>query len=129
MGEVTGSSPVWSTANFENLAVDFSDSEDIQRAWMNSEKHRENVLNKDFIEVGIGIAQGLLNGRNTIFVVQEFGTPMGNDKDISVDFKDSKSFESQVVDLDLAEVQVNILEVTKLFCSSIGDMFSSPLCL
>src|SRR5581483_11169076 len=59
----------------ENLAVDFTDSNDVERAWMNSPLHRENILNGHFTEIGIGIAKGNLNGRPTTFVVQMFGSP------------------------------------------------------
>ncbi len=59
----------------ENLAVNFADSEDVVRAWMNSEGHRANILNDRFTEIGIAIASGKHNGRDSIFVVQMFGRP------------------------------------------------------
>ncbi len=59
----------------ENLAVDFSDSVDVERAWMNSPTHRENILNPKFTEIGIATAEGIFQGRSTTFVVQAFGTP------------------------------------------------------
>ncbi len=59
----------------ENLAVDFSESADVERAWMNSPTHRANVLGTQFTEIGIGVAQGSYQGRPTTFVVQVFGTP------------------------------------------------------
>ncbi len=59
----------------ENLAVDFSESSDVERAWMNSPTHRENILNPKFTEIGIAIAEGTYRGRRTTFVAQVFGTP------------------------------------------------------
>jgi hypothetical protein len=59
----------------ENLAVNFSDSEDVTTAWMNSPEHRANILNTDFTQIGIATAQGMYEGEPTIFVVEEFGTP------------------------------------------------------
>ncbi len=59
----------------ENLAVDFSDSADVERAWMNSPTHRANLLNGHFTQIGIATAVGSYNGHQTTFVVQEFGTP------------------------------------------------------
>src|SRR3989338_531090 len=59
----------------ENLAVDFSDSIDVERAWMNSPTHRANILNGNFTQIGIATAQGTYQGRSTTFVVQMFGTP------------------------------------------------------
>lgn len=61
----------------ENLAVNFSDSVDVEKAWMNSPTHRANILNGKFTEVGIATAVGEYQGKKTIFVVQMFGTPAG----------------------------------------------------
>lgn len=59
----------------ENLAVNFSDSEDVVDAWMESPGHRANILNGDFTEIGIATARGEYKGRETVFVVQLFGRP------------------------------------------------------
>ncbi|MEK7063693.1 MAG: CAP domain-containing protein [Patescibacteria group bacterium] len=59
----------------ENLAVDFSESPDVSRAWMNSPTHRANILGTQFSEIGIATAEGMYQGRPTTFVVQVFGTP------------------------------------------------------
>jgi len=59
----------------ENLAVFFGDSEDVERAWMNSPSHRANILNSSFTEIGIATAEGYYQGQKTVFVVQMFGTP------------------------------------------------------
>lgn len=59
----------------ENLAVDFSNSQDVTNAWMNSPEHRANILNNSFTQIGMATAQGTLNGHSATFVVEEFGTP------------------------------------------------------
>jgi hypothetical protein len=59
----------------ENLAVNFTRSEDVQRAWMNSPTHRANILNNRYKEIGIATAEGYYKGKKTTFVVQMFGTP------------------------------------------------------
>jgi hypothetical protein len=59
----------------ENLAVDFNESIDVERAWMNSPTHRANLVGTQFTEIGIATAQGTYQGRSTTFVVQVFGTP------------------------------------------------------
>jgi hypothetical protein len=59
----------------ENLAIDFSDSEDVQHAWLTSPGHRANILNEGFTEIGIVALPMVLNGRETIVVVEMFGTP------------------------------------------------------
>lgn len=60
----------------ENLAVNFFDSEDVTRAWMNSPTHKANIVKKEYTEIGIGVANGVYQGRNTVFVAQFFGTPL-----------------------------------------------------
>jgi len=57
----------------ENLAVDFFDTKEITGAWMESEGHRENILNIDFLETGIGVAAGNYEDREVLFYVQMFG--------------------------------------------------------
>ncbi len=59
----------------ENLAVNFSDSKDITKAWMNSSFHRANILNQNFTEIGVGTAKGAYQGKEAVFVVQLFGRP------------------------------------------------------
>ena len=62
----------------ENLAVNFADSVDVNKAWMNSPLHRANIVNKRFTEMGIAMATGTYNGREAVYVVQMFGTPIIN---------------------------------------------------
>jgi hypothetical protein len=64
----------------ENLAVNFTDSDAVEAAWMNSPEHRANILNGAFTEVGIATALGTYQGRQALFVVQEFGTPAAASK-------------------------------------------------
>ena len=60
----------------ENLAVHFTDSDEVVDAWMNSPSHRENILNGNYTEIGVGTAKGEYQGYETVFVVQLFGTPV-----------------------------------------------------
>lgn len=59
----------------ENLAVDFSYSKDVNDAWLASTSHRDNILSPNFTEIGIAIAEGEFEGKETTYVVQMFGTP------------------------------------------------------
>jgi len=63
----------------ENLAVDFTDSQDVDKAWMNSPTHRANILKNSYTEMGTGIATGTYEGNSTIFVAQVFGKPSSAD--------------------------------------------------
>ncbi len=60
----------------ENLAVNFSDSDDVNQAWLDSPGHRANIMNGKFTEIGIAAVKGTYKGKNTVYVVQLFGTPM-----------------------------------------------------
>lgn len=59
----------------ENLAVKFTDSKDVQEAWMKSPTHKANIVKPQFKEIGIATAQGLYKGEEVTFVVQYFATP------------------------------------------------------
>ena len=59
----------------ENLAVFFSDSDEVVKAWMNSPSHRANIVNATYQEIGIGTAKGRYQGHDTVFVVQLFWNP------------------------------------------------------
>ena len=61
----------------ENLAMNFIDSEEVVRAWLNSPGHRENLLNKNYQDIGIAILPADFSkpGLNQPIVVQLFGSP------------------------------------------------------
>jgi hypothetical protein len=59
----------------ENLAVHFTESNEVVEAWMNSPSHRANIMNGQYVEIGVGTAKGEYKGSPTIFVVQLFGAP------------------------------------------------------
>src|SRR3989338_9588678 len=58
----------------ENLAKNFSNSDDVVVAWMNSPSHRENIINGKYRDIGIAVEDGVLSGQSTTLVVQMFGT-------------------------------------------------------
>ncbi len=57
----------------ENLAVNFSESSDVEKAWLASPSHRSNILNSLFTDIGVAVAYGNLDGKPATFVVQMFG--------------------------------------------------------
>lgn len=59
----------------ENLAKDFTESQAVVAAWMNSPTHRENILKPDYEEIGFAVMEGNLQGQETVLVVQLFGKP------------------------------------------------------
>lgn len=60
----------------ENLAKNFLFSDGVVSAWMNSQTHRDNILKKEYTEVGYAIVNGTLNGEQTTLVIQMFGKPI-----------------------------------------------------
>ncbi|MEI6498555.1 MAG: CAP domain-containing protein [bacterium] len=62
----------------ENLAMDFVTSEGMVNAWMNSPKHRDNILNADYQDIGVGIVKGEFtqgeSTHTTYMVTNMFGT-------------------------------------------------------
>jgi len=63
----------------ENLAINFADSKDVTNAWMNSPTHKANIVKDKYTEVGTGIATGLYEGRETVFVAQVYANPLVNE--------------------------------------------------
>jgi uncharacterized protein YkwD len=59
----------------ENLAKGYSSSEAVIKGWLNSQKHRDNLLSSKYEEVGVAVVEGKLDGNNVILVVQMFGKP------------------------------------------------------
>jgi uncharacterized protein YkwD len=57
----------------ENLAKGFTTSSDAMSAWMKSPTHRANILARQYEDVGFSVAEGKLQGEDTILIVQEFG--------------------------------------------------------
>src|SRR3990167_1268202 len=57
----------------ENLAKNFLFSQGVVDAWMKSQSHRENILKKEYKEVGFAVVNGVINGEETTLVVQMFG--------------------------------------------------------
>lgn len=62
----------------ENLAYGFSDAGAAITGWMNSPEHRANILNKDYTQVGFGVAHSdNFNGSGpTTVVVAMYGKPI-----------------------------------------------------
>jgi hypothetical protein len=68
----------------ENLARDFSSAPSAIEAWMNSPTHRENILNPNYKEIGIGVVEGSLLGADTTIIVQFFGTSLSGSPSVPI---------------------------------------------
>ncbi len=67
----------------ENLAMNFNSAEDVTQGWLTSVTHRENILDKNYTQIGVGVATGKFLGANTIVVVQMFGKPLRSGAKVS----------------------------------------------
>lgn len=72
----------------ENLAKNFSNSKEVVGAWMDSPSHRENLLNKNYDEIGFAVVNGVMDGYETTLVVQMFGRPRNLDAMATKDEED-----------------------------------------
>ncbi|HSX25017.1 MAG TPA: CAP domain-containing protein, partial [Candidatus Andersenbacteria bacterium] len=60
----------------ENLAIDFTQAEDIVSAWLASPKHKENMLRPEYTQTGVAVVSGQFKGSTSIIVVHMFGEPL-----------------------------------------------------
>ena len=88
----------------ENLAVDYTESSDVTEGWINSAKHKANLLNKNFTEIGIGVADGIFEGHKTTFVVQFFAKPLAANEVVQ---KQETSTVTKLLSLIKAETPVS----------------------
>lgn len=57
----------------ENLAMNFSQAENVMKAWMRSDAHRDNILDPHYQEIGVAVTDGVIDGEQTTLIVQMFG--------------------------------------------------------
>lgn len=63
----------------ENLALgNFGTDQKLVTAWMNSPKHKANILNPKFTEIGVSASKGTYKGDTQWIFVQHFGRPVPN---------------------------------------------------
>lgn len=100
----------------ENLALgNFADDKTLVQGWMNSPGHRANILNSRFQEIGVAVAKGIFEGRETWLAVQEFALPLSEcpapDESIKMT---ALAYESRLNDLArLIEVKREEIENTR----------------
>ncbi|KKS65159.1 MAG: SCP family extracellular protein, partial [Parcubacteria group bacterium GW2011_GWB1_42_6] len=68
----------------ENIALNYQTSQATVEGWMNSPGHRANILNGAFAQIGIGIASGKHNGKDSTFIVQMLAAPMSANREDAI---------------------------------------------
>ncbi|MBP7134320.1 hypothetical protein KBA73_03825 [Patescibacteria group bacterium] len=64
----------YSTAG-ENLAMGFSEANEVMTAWMKSPTHYANLIDPEYREFGVGLEGGIYDEKPTVFIAQHFGAP------------------------------------------------------
>lgn len=59
----------------ENLAIGFDDLDAAFDAWLKSDSHRTNIVNKNYTQIGIAVAKETIEGKEQTVIVQLFATP------------------------------------------------------
>jgi len=62
----------------ENLARNFTSTDAVIIAWMNSSEHKANILNSDYQDVGFAIVNGKIDDQVTLLVVAMYGLSTEN---------------------------------------------------
>lgn len=93
----------------ENLALGgYSGDADVVRAWMESAGHRHNILNEQFVDIGIATGRGMFEGKDTWFAVQIFGLPQSICSEIDDEL--NEEIEENKKQLDIWKDELDELE-------------------
>jgi len=90
----------------QNLAVHFTDSENVQTAWMESPTHRANIVKPQYTKIGFGTANGIYEGKETTFVVEFFATPVEEQAVLKKEFTVKKS---PIVSVPVSAIPMQVL--------------------
>jgi hypothetical protein len=73
----------------ENLALGFSKASKVMTAWEDSPTHYDNLVDPNFREIGVALANGIYKDRDTFLVAQYFGlshnSPLINNEQVNQD--------------------------------------------
>ncbi len=81
----------------ENLAMNFTSAQSAHNALMLSPTHKKNILNSKYSEVGVAIATGDFEGKNTNILVELFGHKQGQELSIALQPKSAEQKKSPTV--------------------------------
>jgi uncharacterized protein YkwD len=92
----------------ENLAIDFTDSQSLFTAWMNSPTHKANIMDPNFSDIGIAAVSGEFQGHQSIAVTQMFGKPLEQNQAVKKIENNSQNNNSQTKSAPAEISQQNI---------------------
>jgi uncharacterized protein YkwD len=85
----------------ENLGMGFVDAEQLVKAWVNSPTHYANIIDTEFVELGVNLAHGVYDSISTVYAVQHFGEP-------------KKSVISPVIEVAVATTTTSVIEIEEV---------------
>jgi len=105
----------------ENLAINFTDSEDLLTSWMNSPTHRANIIGPNYQDIGMAVVDGNFEGQNTKIVVQMFGAEYQqinqkiskNDENKEFAINDQKPEIAGNQNIEKNEDKINVVNILK----------------
>jgi len=98
----------------ENLAINFTDPQSQHEAFMKSDSHKKNILNLKYKEIGVAVATGTMNGKQTIITVQEFGAKTTE-----------APIEKTVAGVSSNNLPISKVSLTKNFQNNISSIFNA----
>ena len=104
----------------ENLAYgDFKDDKSLVEAWMESPKHRANILNSKYSETGLAVGKVNFKGKETWLAVQHFGEPLSGCPEIGQNIKLTIEKNSHQIDGLSADLGVKNGEAATVFLAQV----------
>lgn len=98
----------------ENLAKGFRDADRMMNAWLDSPTHRENIVKREYEDIGVAVIDGNLGGKEVTLVVQIFGKNSEKKKDINIENVNNSIEESKE---EIVNIFTNILNRVSLLLS------------
>jgi len=98
----------------ENLAKNFANSKDVVQAWVNSPSHKQNLMNKNYTDVGFAVVNGVLNGYETTIVVQMFGNPRNSVATNNTPVTQKESTTNEPIE-NVKAISAEVIEQTQIY--------------
>ncbi len=96
----------------ENLAIGFATAEDIMAAWENSPTHYANLVDKDYLDLGVSLEVGDYKGQTSVFAVQHFAEP------VNLPVVETKPKVTTKSKINIAKKPISVSSTTKNISSS-----------
>jgi len=110
----------------ENLAIDFSTNEGVMAAWMESPRHRANITNEHYSEIGIVTLRGEWNEHETTVAVQMFGSLLEDSPTVLGRTLDNLAGDLRIRRDDLGSLAADLIILPSLAGSKYFDAIIRP---